>query len=92
MSYSESSWRNRAAPIIKRVLAEHAGEDESAIRAALREAYPFGQRKNHPYQIWLSEVQIQMGIRPKLGSVIRRRGRPTPSNPDPRQEGLFADR
>jgi len=62
--YSESHWRNHAAPIIARVIAENAGKDENAIKLALREAYPFGQRKYHPYKVWLDEIQVQLGKKP----------------------------
>ena len=66
--YSESHWRNSAAPIIAKVLEETRGEPEKVIKARLRDAYPFGQRKYHPYQIWCSEVAIQRGNKPKLGT------------------------
>ena len=58
-----SYWRNRARPIIARVLAETEGRPESEIRAALRDAYPFGPRSHHPYKIWLSEIKRQRGAR-----------------------------
>lgn len=56
---SESRWRDRAGPIIARVLKETRGKSEKEIRAALREAYPFGERKYHPYKIWLDEIKRQ---------------------------------
>lgn len=84
MSESESHWRNLAAPIIRRVLAESSGIAELAIRAALREAYPFGVRKYHPYKIWCDEIQRQRGLKPKLGARIN-------FPPDPSQGDLFAE-
>ena len=66
MSYSDSHWRNHAAPIIAKVIAEHKGEDENIIRRALREAYPFGERKYHPYKIWNDEVHVQLGKKPHV--------------------------
>jgi hypothetical protein len=84
---SDSTWRDTAAPIIRAVLAEHAGEPEAAIRKALREAYPWYERKYHPYKIWLSEIAIQRGRKPKLGTFgpkAKERAN------DPRQGGLFA--
>ena len=66
--YSESHWRNSAAPIIARVLEETRGEPEKIIRARLRDAYPFGQRAYHPYKIWLDECARQRGNKPKLGT------------------------
>jgi hypothetical protein len=48
-------------PIIEKVLAETSGKDEKEIVKALRDAYPFGPRKHHPYKIWLDEVKRQRG-------------------------------
>lgn len=69
--YSESHWRNTAQPIIARVIAEHK-DKPAELRKALRDAYPFGQRKYHPYTIWCDEVARQLGRKPKLGTVGRR--------------------
>lgn len=57
------TWRDRARPIVARVLRETQGQDEQTIRAALRAAYPFGWRANHPYKIWLDEVATQRGLK-----------------------------
>jgi len=43
------TWRDRARPIIQRVLKNTAGQPENVIRAALRDAYPFGPREYYPY-------------------------------------------
>ena len=56
------TWREYAAPIIARVIAEHAGDSEQEIRAALREAYPYGQRAMWPYKVWCAEIRRQLGI------------------------------
>ena len=61
-----SRWRDRARPIITRVLLQYAGRPEPEIQQALREAYPFGIRAHHPYKIWLSEIKEQRRARPKL--------------------------
>lgn len=66
--YSESHWRNHAAPIIRRILEATAGKAEREVRRALRKAYPFGQRKYHPYRIWCDEIARQRGRKPPLGS------------------------
>lgn len=58
-------WRESAAPIIERVLIETAGKSESDIKLALYDAYPFGQRRYHPYKIWLDEIRRQRGTRSK---------------------------
>ncbi|MEQ8720974.1 MAG: hypothetical protein RID81_06820 [Sandaracinaceae bacterium] len=56
-----SRWRKQAAPIIRRVLEANAGASEPTIRRALRDAYPFGPRRYHPYKIWLDEIHRQRG-------------------------------
>ena len=58
---TRSHWRDRCRPIIERVLREHRGASDKTLRRLLREVYPFGGRKNHPYKIWLSELHKQMG-------------------------------
>jgi adenine-specific DNA glycosylase len=64
------TWRDKAKPIIYRVIAEHKGEPEKEIRRALRDAYPWGERAYHPYRIWCSEVNRQMAdVRPVDKSV-----------------------
>jgi hypothetical protein len=60
----KSRWRQYAAPIIQKVLNENIGKTDAEKRAALREAYPFGEREYHPYKIWCDEVKRQMGTKP----------------------------
>ena len=57
------SWRDEARPIIARVLAELPGASLQEKRAALREAYPFGERKYFPYTVWCDECRIQLGLK-----------------------------
>ena len=61
------TWRARATPIIRDVLARTAGQPEKAIKRALVDAYPFGPREHHPYKIWLDEIRRQRGKRPNRG-------------------------
>jgi hypothetical protein len=82
---SESSWRDSAAPIIARVLADTRYMPEKDIRAALHRAYPFGMRKYHPYKIWLDEIARQRGTKPKLGTFGPKKKAVAT---DPRQERL----
>ena len=56
-----NTWRNHCSPIIMKVILENKGKSENEIKAALRKAYPYGERKNHPYKIWLDEIQVQLG-------------------------------
>ncbi len=55
-----STWRNRAEPIIRRVMEEHRDAPLVEIRRALKEAYPFGPRAYHPYKVWLDECRRQL--------------------------------
>ncbi|MEN0066132.1 MAG: hypothetical protein AAGA48_28585 [Myxococcota bacterium] len=56
--------RDAVRPIIRRVLEKTAGQPEASIRAALRQAYPFGARRWNPYKVWLDEIQVQRGLKP----------------------------
>lgn len=55
------TWRERCATVIASVIYDHRGESVDEIRKALRKAYPFGERANWPYKVWLDEIKIQIG-------------------------------
>ena len=81
-----SSWRDRCRPVIARVLKATAGKPEKEIRAALREAYPFGERAMHPYKVWLDEIKRQRKLKPPRPHLKK----PLPADPpDERQLELF---
>ena len=44
--------------------------DASRLLEAVLAAYPFGERSNHPYKIWLSEVRCLKG---ELGFAAKAR-------------------
>lgn len=53
---SESRWRLASRGAIAQALEGVADKsDEKAVRKALFDAYPFGQREMLPYKMWLSE-------------------------------------
>lgn len=56
------TWRDSAAPIIANVIATVGLDDVKALRRALRDAYPFGERRYWPYKVWCDEVKKQRGI------------------------------
>lgn len=58
-------WRSKAAPIIRRVIEVHGRKDTPELRRALRDAYPFGLMKHHPYKVWRAEVRRQLNTRPR---------------------------
>jgi hypothetical protein len=66
-----STWRDIAAPIVADVIKETAGKPEREVRAALREAYPFGERKYWPYKVWCDEVRYQLGIKQRADGEKR---------------------
>lgn len=58
-----STRRDAVRPIIARVIAEHGTGDMPLLREKLREAFPWGERKYHPYKIWLDEIAYQLGTK-----------------------------
>jgi len=67
------TWRDIARPIIAKVVSELGREDTPQLRAALRDAYPFGERRYHPYRIWCDEINVQLGKR-QFGASNPRKG------------------
>jgi len=63
---SVSNWRKKAAPIIAEIMAKFP-EDGPKQKKALRDAYPFGERKYHPYKIWCDEIKRQRGVKWPVG-------------------------
>lgn len=56
-----SHWRWTAHQACKQALAAlPVVVSEKGAKAALKEAYPFGQRAYHPYKIWCDEVRKQL--------------------------------
>lgn len=64
------TWRDKAAPIIARVLRETVGKTDEEIFDALRKAYPFGRRSHFPYKIWLDEIKAQRGTKKKKARTV----------------------
>lgn len=60
-----ATWRDIAQPIIKEVIEREGRHDLRKLRKALRDAYPFSERRLHPYKVWCDEVRRQVGTRPK---------------------------
>lgn len=54
-----SSWRLAAQEAIAKALKEADEQklDDEATWKHVSKAYPFGQRRYHPYKIWLSEIK-----------------------------------
>ena len=63
------TWRDDA----RRRVAEVVASKPADLKRALFDAYPYGQRKYHPYKVWCEEVARAMG-KPK--KVTARKGTP----------------
>ena len=60
----KSSWKTIADITISFALAQMPDDkrwDEAEQRKAVSAAYPFGERRFHPYKVWLSEVKRRLG-------------------------------
>ena len=71
-----TTWRNDCAPIIAEVIKRVGTEDPKALRKALLEAYPYGERSMHPYKIWRDEIRRQLN--PPTPTAYRRREKQAP--------------
>lgn len=77
----DSVWRRKAREVISRVLEDHAVtfpaslpiETQKELLALLRDAYPFGDKRNWPYIVWRQEVRTTFGLKP--GYQSRRSGK-----------------
>jgi hypothetical protein len=49
------TWRDKAQEVISHVVADNPDADYGELKAALKAAYPFGERKYHPYKVWCEE-------------------------------------
>lgn len=56
----QSRWRVAFRETISAVLSEHRDKPLGVVRKALREAFPAGPRKNHPYLMWKKEISEQL--------------------------------
>ena len=80
------TWRDQSRPIIAAVIANHPSADTNSLRKALRAAYPWGPKENHPYKIWCDEVRVQLGLKPKKERAAKPKA---PAKVNPRQRELL---
>lgn len=68
------SWAQRAGRAITAAMASVPKDaTEKDVQAALSAGYPFGERSNHPYKIWLKCVEEYLAGRFPKGEVAKRR-------------------
>jgi hypothetical protein len=76
-----SEWRLAAREAIQRAIASVEDGDLVKIKKSIDASYPFGQRKYHPYKIWLDERRkhfYELGIlQPKTDKLGRRTRKPS---------------
>jgi len=58
------TWREKARPVIQSVIEEIGTDDMKTLRKALSEAYPFWEKENYPYKVWLDEIKKQLSPAP----------------------------
>jgi hypothetical protein len=82
---TSSYWRQAARQVIEQRLEDRPdllNAHPKAVRAALNEVYPFGQREHLPYKMWLVEVNLALyGPEPGKGALA----------PAPEQPSLFPE-
>lgn len=67
-----TTWRDSCRGLIAETIRANKDMPMKDIKKALREVYPFGERKYHPYKTWCDEVKIQLGLKKKKirGEII----------------------
>jgi len=72
------TWREKAAPLIWRIIEEHGHKGVKELARQLKLQYPWGERSGHPYHAWRDEIRRQIFWgRPdskKLPPDVRRQG------------------
>ena len=56
----KKSWQAEAALAAEKVIREVGLQDPIALRTALQNAYPFGDKLGPPYRAWLREIEKQI--------------------------------
>lgn len=64
------TWRDIARERIAEVRTEHPTASGNELKKLLRDAYPFGERRMHPYNVWLDEVKKTLK-NPAVGKNLR---------------------
>ena len=86
MKVKPKTWRDYARPVIAEVINRVGIDDPKLLRKELSDAYPFFEKENHPYRIWLDEIKRQLGQLPPLGQR-----KPKEKEIDPNQIDLFGE-
>jgi hypothetical protein len=72
------TWRMEAAAVISEALEEGRaqGLEGKSLARFVSKAYPFGERTNYPYKVWLHEFERQVkGVNVPYSSRARQKRR-----------------
>ena len=61
----DSRWRRVSIATIAPLEAEYRNRTYAEFKRALRDAYPFGVREQHPYKIWCDEQRAALRRHPQ---------------------------
>lgn len=61
----DSRWRRISIKTITPIEAEYKNRTYAEFKRALSDAYPFGERSNHPYKIWCQEQRDALRRHPQ---------------------------
>lgn len=59
-----NTWRQLARRVIEPLELEYRHKPLEEFARALREAYPFGERRYHPYKVWCEEQRYAIERHP----------------------------
>lgn len=86
------TWRETAQIYIARAITNNPDlvDDTKAMRKAINEYYPFGERRRYPYKVWLEELKTALW---NLEQESWRRKQPKKKAviPRPQEDHLFND-
>ena len=64
-------WRRRAQESVDAVIAKFGTDNLDILEKVIRKQYPFGERANWPYKVWLSVVKETMNeLRSGIGHPV----------------------
>lgn len=66
------TWRKSAAPLIMEVIKNNPDLSIKDLKKLISKEYPFGERRYHPYKIWLDEVKRQLGLKKNKNAEINK--------------------
>lgn len=71
---TQRTWRETARAHIEKVAKDYlaAGGSQQGLAQEIRSKYPFGERKNYPYQVWNQEVTAFLSKRTPAASEQER--------------------